>query len=196
MARPHFLTFGALAGERLQERKADLCLTTFNGSVVPRLVNSLSSGCCVCPQRPVFQPRCSAGNTAHAEKSVLRAHAARKPNSQDGLSPVIRCAEHESPVSGNCRHSRTAGRTVMSEQTAHTLLQQSRGCTVRFILAPAEQSLPRRCELPEADLLRPPNNQNPIRPFEALASEASNADRTARCCNLRGFFWRATRPGY
>ena len=36
---------------------------------------------------------------AHAAKSVLRAHAARKSKLQVGLFAAVRCAAHESPLS-------------------------------------------------------------------------------------------------
>jgi len=59
-----------------------------------RLLSPVSSpnwSCCVSQEWPVFPPRGSAVDLALAAFSVLRARAARKPNSQNRLTAAVRC---------------------------------------------------------------------------------------------------------
>jgi len=58
---------------------------------VPRCVSSTSDPCCTLHEWLVFPPRGSTEFYADAAFSTLRVHAARKPNSHNGLKPAIRC---------------------------------------------------------------------------------------------------------
>ena len=65
---------------------------------VPRLVNSTPDPCCEAHEWLFIPLRGGTGFLAHAAFFPLRAHAAKKMNSQDGLLAAIRCALNERPL--------------------------------------------------------------------------------------------------
>ena len=56
----------------------------------PQPVNSTPDPCCGKHKRPIFTLRNGIRTYVHAANSTLRAHAAKKPNSQNGLKADVR----------------------------------------------------------------------------------------------------------
>jgi hypothetical protein len=67
--------------------------------VCPQCVNLASDRCCTLHEWLVFPPRGSTEFYADAAFFTLRAHAARKPNSHNGLFFLFRCVVYERLVS-------------------------------------------------------------------------------------------------
>lgn len=66
-----------------------------SGRFVPQSVSSTDLSCCALHERPIFPPRGSTEFYADAAFSTLRAHTARKSDSQVGFSRHLSCADHE-----------------------------------------------------------------------------------------------------
>jgi hypothetical protein len=77
----------------------------------PRCVNPVFQNCCGSPEWLVFPPRSSTEYYADAAFSTLRAHAARKPNSHNGLVPDFRRVSTQERHLG--RRSGAAKRTFL-----------------------------------------------------------------------------------
>ena len=74
----------------MQITKAAIGASAANWRFVPQPVNLGNKSRCGMLEWLVFTPRSGAESDAVAAIFVLRAHAARKPNSQNGLKPDIR----------------------------------------------------------------------------------------------------------
>ena len=67
-------------------------------TLCPQSVSSTDLSCCALHEWPVFPPRGGTDDFAIAAFSLLRARAARIPNSQIGLIPAVSCKKVEWPV--------------------------------------------------------------------------------------------------
>jgi hypothetical protein len=67
------------------------------GNFVLRSVDSTSDPYCTLPEWLAIPLRGSTDFYADAAFFTLRAHAARKPNSQSGLIAALHCGSHEGP---------------------------------------------------------------------------------------------------